>query len=48
MVVGDVFDQTLEQYRVVAGLDRVGNAILAALPSTSTQPVADRPGSDHV
>lgn len=27
---------------------RVGNAILAALPSTSTQPVADRPGSDHV
>ncbi len=27
---------------------RVGNAILAALPSTSTQPVSDRPGSDHV
>ncbi|WP_198344914.1 hypothetical protein, partial [Pseudomonas fragi] len=27
---------------------RVGNAILAALPSTSTQPVADRPGRDHV
>ena len=27
---------------------RVGNAILAALPPTSTQPVADLPGSHHV
>ena len=27
MVVGDVFDQTLEQYRVVAGLDGVGNVV---------------------
>ena len=27
MVVGDVFNQAFEQYRVVAGLDRVGNVV---------------------
>jgi hypothetical protein len=27
MVVGDVLDQALEQYRVVAGLDRVGDVV---------------------
>ena len=27
MVVGDVLDQALEQYRVVAGLDRVGHVV---------------------